>query len=99
REVGQGVSQLVSSFPTADEDDHVSVAPLDDLLKQDRLTGAETPRHCRCRPAGDGEEQVDDPLAAHERYERPKTLTNGPRLADRPFLDQGDGQIAHRGDW
>ena len=66
-ELLEHVGQLVAALAAADVDDHVGVAPLGDLLQQHGLAGAEAAGDRRRAAARDREEQVEHPLAGHER--------------------------------
>ena len=78
------VGELVAPLPAADVDDHVGVAPLGDLLQQHGLAGAEAADDRRGRALGDGEQQVEDPLAGDQRLGGVEAAGDRAGTAHRP---------------
>ncbi len=83
------VRQLVPALPAPDEDDHIGLAPLDDLLQQHRLAGTEPARHRGACTLGDREQHIDHALAGDQRHRqaeprRAPAAAYAPATARRP---------------
>src|SRR6185437_8913098 len=89
-ELIENIGHLVAAFTAPDVDDDVGVAPLRNLLKQQRLTGAESARYCGATSSTDGIEHVQDSLAGHKGPVDVSTFGTGARLSNGPYLEHRD---------
>ena len=97
-ELPEHVGQLVAALAAAHVHDHVRVAPLRDLLEQDRLAGTEAAGHRAAAALDHREQHVDHALPGEQRRAGRQPLTVGPRAADRPRGGQPDVGAGDGGD-
>ena len=89
-EVGHRVGELVPAFAAADEHDHVGIAPLEDLLQQHRLPGAETTRNAGVLPfaIGKNKSRTRCPVSSGSAAAEAPAMRS--RSPDRPPLGECD---------
>ena len=88
-ELHQNVGHLVAALAAADVDDDVHVRPLGQLVLHHGLAGAEGAGDGGGAALGDGEERVDDALAAVHGAAGHILAGVGPGNTHRPALDHG----------
>ena len=93
--LAQGVRHLVAALAAPDVHDDVRVAPLGDLLEEDRLAGAEAAGHRCGAPSREREEEVEDALAGGQRRLQVQALGERSRTSHGPQARQPDVHVRH----